>query len=139
MSDDPTTHRPPTKREWTSIGVHFFSWAAGIALVLAAVLLFRSSSEHPWLRAGLGLGLGIALVLVAERRIAAKYGVTANALDAAGIGILYATLYAMHARWALVPLVVAFIGMLLVTAAAVALATRRDSMFIAFLGLLGGF
>ncbi|MDO8476693.1 MAG: DUF2339 domain-containing protein [Candidatus Rokubacteria bacterium] len=139
MSDYPATHHPPTKSEWTSIGVHFFSWAAGIALVLAAVFLFRSSDGHPWLRAGLGLGTGVALVVVAERWIAAKYRVTANALDAAGIGILYATLYAMHARWALVPLVVAFIGMLLVTAAAVALATRRGSMFVAILGLLGGF
>ena len=139
MSDYPATHRPPTKSEWTSIGIRFFSWVAGIALVLAAVFLFRSSGGHPWLRAALGLGTGVALVVVAERWIAAKYRVTANALDAAGIGILYATLYAMHARWALVPLVVAFIGMLLVTAAAVALATRRDSIFVAILGLLGGF
>jgi hypothetical protein len=139
MSDQPATYRPPTKSEWTSIGIRFFSWAAGIALVLAAVFLFRSSGGHPWLRAGLGLGIGGALVVVAERWIAAKYRITANALDAAGIGILYATLYAMHARWALVPLVIAFIGMLLVTAAAVALATRRDSIVVPILGLLGGF
>ena len=59
--------------------------------------------------------------------------------DAAGIAILYATIYSMHARWVLVPLAVAFVGMLVVTAAAVHLATRRDSMFIALLGLLGGF
>ncbi|MDP2702529.1 MAG: DUF2339 domain-containing protein, partial [Candidatus Rokubacteria bacterium] len=139
MSDQPATHRPPKKSEWMSIGILFFSWAAGIALVLAAVFLFRSSGGHPWLRAGLGLGAGVALAAVAERWIAAKYRVTANVLDAAGIGILYATLYAMHARWALVPLVVAFIGMLLVTAAAVALATRRDSIVVPILGLLGGF
>jgi uncharacterized membrane protein len=139
MSDQPATHRPPTKSEWTSIGVRFFSWAAGIALVLAAVFLFRSSGGHPWLRAGLGLGTGVALVFVAERWIAAKYRATGNALDAAGIGILYATLYAMHTQWMLVPLVAAFIGMLLVTAAAVALATRRDSIVVPILGLLGGF
>ncbi len=139
MSDQPATHRPPTKSEWTSIGIRFFSWAAGIALVLAVVFLFRSSGGHPWLRAGLGLGTGVALAIVAERWIAGRYRVTASALDAAGIGILYATLYAMHARWALVPLVVAFIGMLLVSAAAVALATRRDSIVVPLLGLLGGF
>jgi hypothetical protein len=34
------------------------------------------------------------------------------AILAAGIGILYATFYSMHARWALVPLAVAFVGML---------------------------
>ena len=139
MSDQPAAHRPPTKSEWTSIGIRVFSWAAGIALVLAAVFLFRSSGGHPWLRAGLGLGTGIALAIVAERWIAGRYRVTANALDAAGIGILYAALYAVHARWALVPLVVAFIGMLLVAAAAAALATRRDSIVVPVLGLLGGF
>jgi len=139
MSEQAATHRPPTKSEWTSIGIRFFSWAAGIALVLAAVFLFRSSGGHPWLLDGLGLGTGVALVVVAERWIAAKYRITASALDAAGIGILYVSLYAMHARWALVPLVVAFIGMLLVTAAAVALATRRDSIVVPILGLLGGF
>lgn len=137
MSDaaDPAGYRLPTKREWTSIGVHGFTWVAGIALVLGAVFLFRASGGHSWLNAAVGFVLGVALIVVAERWIAAKYRVTTNALDAAGIGILYAA----YARWALVPLAVAFIGMLLVTVAAVVLATRRDSIFIAVLGLLGGF
>jgi uncharacterized membrane protein len=139
MSDQPATGLPRTKSEWTSIGIRFFSWAAGIALVLAAVFLFRSPGGHPWLRAGLGLGTGVVLVALAERWIGAKYRLTASVLDAAGIGILYATLYAMHARWALVPLAVAFIGMLLVSAVAVTLATRRDSSVVSILGLLGGF
>ena len=140
MSDDvPAAYRPPTTREWTSIGVRGFAWVAGIALVLGAVFLFRAADGHPWLRVGLGFVLGIALIVVAERWIAVKYLVPANALDAAGIGILYATFYAAYARWALVPLGVAFVGMLLVTVAAVVLATRRDSIFIAVLGVLGGF
>lgn len=63
MSDDGGTPRAPTTSEWTSIGIRFFSWAAGIALVLAAVFLYRSSGGHPWLRAGLGLGAGVALVV----------------------------------------------------------------------------
>ena len=45
----------------------------------------------------------------------------------------------MHARWALVPLLIAVRGDAAVTLAAVCLATRRDSLFIAVLGLLGGF
>jgi hypothetical protein len=140
MSDDvPAAYRPPTTREWTSIGVRGFAWVAGIALVLGAVFLFRAAGGHPWLRVGLGFVLGIALIVVADRWLAAKYRVPANALDAAGIGILYATFYAAYARWALVPLGVAFVGMLLVTVAAVVLATRRDSIFIAVLGVLGGF
>lgn len=139
MSDGPPALRLPTRRELTAIGVQAFAWIAGIALVLAAVFVFRGSGAQPWLRVGLGVGLGIALIVLAERWIEAKYPTTANALDAAGIGILYATVYATHARWALVPLAVMFIGLLLVTALAVTLATRRDSLLIAVLGLLGGF
>ncbi|MEK6374943.1 MAG: DUF2339 domain-containing protein [Acidobacteriota bacterium] len=142
MSESPQYAPPPrtpAQNDVTSLGVWFFSAVAGVALVLAAVFLFRSSAGHPWLRAAIGLGAGAALVAVAELWIAAKYRITANALDAAGVGILYATFYSMHARWAIVPLWVAFIGMLIVTAAAVVLAVRRDSMFIAVLGLIGGF
>jgi len=140
MSDEaPAAYRLPTKREWTSIGVHGFAAVAGIGLVLGAVFLFRAAGGHSWLRGGAGLVVGVALIAVAERWIAGRYRVPANALDAAGIGILYATFYAAVARWALVPLAIAFIGMLLVTAAAVVLATRRDSVFIAVLGVLGGF
>jgi len=135
---------PPAKNGVTSVGVWFFSAVAGIALLLAAVVLFLSSiKDYPWLTYGLrtaiGLGVGVAFIAVAELWIAAKYRVTASALDAAGVGILYATLYSMHARWAILPLWAAFIGMLIVTAVAVWLAVHRDSMFIAVLGLLGGF
>jgi hypothetical protein len=138
-SDYPAPDSSPAKNALRSIGVWFFSAVAGIALVLAAVFFFRSSGDHSWLRAAIGLGSGLALVVVAERWIAARFSTPASALDAAGIAILYATIYSMHARWVLVPLAVAFVGMLAVTAAAVHLATRRDSMFIALLGLLGGF
>ncbi|MBV8517763.1 MAG: DUF2339 domain-containing protein [Acidobacteria bacterium] len=130
--------------DWENlVGIKLFSWIAGIALVLAAVFLFKYSVEHGWLRpairAGFGLVTGIVLLVVCELRVARDYRFTANALDGAGIAILYATLYALHARWHLWPGGVVFVGMLLVTAAAVFLSTRRDSVFVALLGLLGGF
>ena len=89
----------------------FFAAAGGVALILAAVYLFRATQA-----AAIGLIAGAALIAIAELWVAARSQVTASALDAAGIAILYAVLYAMHARWQLVPLVVAFIGMLVVTA-----------------------
>lgn len=135
----PAPPRPPTQSEWASIGIRFFSWIAGIALVLAAVLLFRSPAGNGWLEAAAGLAVGVALLLVSGLGVARSFPVTANAVDAAGIGILYATLYAMHVRWHLIPLPVAFIGLAAVTAAAVYLSTRRGSIFIPLLGLIGGF
>src|SRR5258706_2542311 len=124
--------------DWTADAIRFFAWLAGIALVLAAVYFVRSTHHGSWLGVAIGLGVGIALLL-AGAAIASRYGLTANAIDGAGIGILYVTCYAMHVRWNLVPLTVALMAMLLVTGAAVFLATLRESFFIAILGLFGGF
>jgi uncharacterized membrane protein len=136
---------PPKKPfDWESlIGVKLFSWIAGIALVLAALFFLRYSVEHGWLsppvRASLGLLTGVALLLVCELRVARNYAFTANAMDGAGIAILYATLFATHALWHLLPASAVFALMLIVTAIAVLLSIRRDSVFIALLGLVGGF
>ncbi len=126
-------------RAWMSIGVHGFTWTAGVALVLGAVFLFRAAGGAPWARTVAGLVLGVALIVAAERWLAGRYRLTTEALDAAGIGILYATCYAAFARSGLVPLAVAFVGMLAVTAAAVVLADRRETICIAVLGVVGGF
>ncbi|HEX3070873.1 MAG TPA: DUF2339 domain-containing protein [Thermoanaerobaculia bacterium] len=146
----PTPHPPrPTPSpkkpfDWESlIGVKLFSWIAGIALVLAALFFLSYSVEHGWLsppvRASLGLLTGVTLLLVCELRVARNYEFTANAMDGAGIAILYATLFAIHALWHLLPATAVFALMLLVTAIAVLLSIRRDSVFIALLGLVGGF
>jgi len=135
----PSPRRPLTKSEWASIGVRFFSWIAGIALALAAVVLFRLPGGSEWLRAGIGLAAGVALLVVSGLQIARRYPVTANAVDAAGIAILYATVYAMQARWHLIPLPVAFLGLAAVTVAALYLSTRRGPIYIALLGLAGGY
>jgi uncharacterized membrane protein len=76
---------------------------------------------------------------VCELRIARGYKFTANAMLGAGIAILYATLFAVHALWHLLPSMAVFGGMLIVTAVAVALSIRRESLFIALLGMMGGF
>lgn len=148
----PFTPPPPPSRiqpaakpiDWESlVGIKLFGWIAGIALVLAAVFLFKYSVDHGWLRpavrATFGMITGIALLVVCELRIARNYKFTANAMLGAGIAILYATLFALYGRWHLWPATAAFFGMFLVTCAAVYLSTRRDSVFIALLGLLGGF
>ena len=136
--------RPALNIDWENlVGIKLFSWIAGIALVLAAVFLFKYSVDHGWLRpavrATFGMLAGIGLLVVCELRIARNYRFTANAMDGAGIAILYATLFALHGRWHLWPAWAAFVGMLVVTAVAVFLSTRRDSVFIALLGLIGGF
>jgi len=60
-------------------------------------------------------------------------------MDASAIAILFSTFYAARALWDLIGAVPAFLLMVLVTAVAVLLSVRRNSAFIALLGLLGGF
>jgi hypothetical protein len=123
---------------WRPVEIRVFAWLAGIALVLAAVYAVQSTAHGHWWAVAIGLGIGIALLVISEAT-ASRYGVTSDAVDGAGIGILYVTCYAIHVRWNLVPLWVALIAMLAVTAVALFLAARRGSLFIATLGLIGGF
>ena len=130
--------------DWESlVGVKLFSAIAGIALVLAAVFFLRYSIEHGWLqppvRVAIGIVVALALLIGCEFKAARQYPVTANALDAAGISILFSTFFAAHALWNLIPAMMAFVLLAIVTALAVLLSIRRESLFIAVLGLLGGF
>ena len=118
---------PPPSRpaapafDWESlVGVKLFSAVAGIALVLAAVLFLRYSIEAGWLqppvRVAIGILVAIALLVVCELKAARRYPVTANAMDAAAIAILFSTFFAAHALWNLIPSLVAFGLLAMVTA-----------------------
>jgi uncharacterized membrane protein len=125
------------------VGVKLFSWIAGVALVIGAIFFLRYSIDRGWLsstvRMTLGVLTGLVLLVLCELKAARRYPVTANALDAAAIAILFSTFFASHARWHLLVLPAVFGLMALVTAVAVLLSVRRDSLFIALLGLVGGF
>lgn len=136
---------PPRKPfDWEEmIGVRLFSWLAGITLAVAAVLFLGYSIGQGWLqppvRMAIGLAVGVGLLVVCELKAARRYPVTANAMDGAAIVILFATFFASYRRWELIGPGMAFAMLALVTLVAVLLAIRRDSMFIALLGLVGGF
>jgi hypothetical protein len=134
----------PRRFDWESlVGVKLFSAIAGIALVIAAIFFLKFSVDQGWLqppvRFAIGVITAIALLVVCEMKAARRYPVTANAMDAAAIAILFSTFFAGHALWDLIPGSVTFVLLAIVTAVAVLLSIRRDSLFIAVLGLLGGF
>ncbi|MEO8624140.1 MAG: DUF2339 domain-containing protein, partial [bacterium] len=142
VAGPPEPPKPPF--DWEKlIGVKLFSWIAGAALALAAVFFLRYSMDHGWLRPeirmAIGLLVGIGLLVTCELKAARDFPQTANAMDAAGISILFATVFASFALWHLVPPTAAFALLILVAGAAVLLSLRRNSMYIALLGLLGGF
>ncbi len=133
---------PVPSFDWEGIvGVKLFSWIAGIALVIAAVSFIRYSYERitPVQKLAGGITLGIAMLAICERKAARKYPATANALDGAAIALLFSVFFAAGARWNVMPIGASFVMMALVAATGVLLSIRRDSIYIALLGLLGGF
>ncbi len=135
---------PAARMDWESfVGIKLFSWIAGIFLTIGAILFLRYSIDRGWLtepvQMAIGLAAGAGLLVLCELRAARRYAVTANALDAAGLVILFSTLFAAHARWGILGSGPAFVALAAVAALAVILAVRHDSTFIALLGLLGGF
>lgn len=141
--------RAPAERlskgiDWEElIGVRLFSWVAGIALAAAAVFFLGYSIQQGWLqppvRMAIGLAVGVGLLVACELKAARRYPVTANALDGAAIVILFSTFFATYRLWQLIGPLTAFGLLGLVTVVAVLLSIRRDSVFIALLGLVGGF
>jgi uncharacterized membrane protein len=144
----PPPPRPPgpekQKFDWESIiGVKFFSWVAGIAMVVAAIFFLSYSIDKGWLQPPvqmtIGIIVGLGLLILCELKAAHKYRITANAMDASAVAILFATFFAAHALWQLIGAGVSFLFLVLVAVVAVLLSIRRDSLFIALLGLVGGF
>jgi uncharacterized membrane protein len=125
------------------VGVKLFSWIAGILFALTAITFLRYSVEHGWLkppiRMAIGLVMGAGLLGLCEHPWARRYAITANALGAAGIVALFSTFFAAHTLWHLLGAGTTFFLMVLVTAVAVGLSIRHDALFIALLGLVGGF
>jgi uncharacterized membrane protein len=140
----PEPEPAPAGFDWENlVGVKLFSAIAGIALLLAAIFFLRYSVQQGWLqppvRVAIGILVGIGLLIACELKAARKYPATANAVDASAIAILFATFFSAHAMWHLIGAVVTFGLLALVTVVAVTLSIRRESLFIAVLGLLGGF
>jgi uncharacterized membrane protein len=123
--------------------VKFFAVVASLALFLAGGFFVSYSMEHGWLtpqiQFAIGIVAGVVCLVLGELKASRRYTWTADALDAAGISLLYVVFFASFARWHLIGATAAFVLFALATMVAVLLAIRRASLLIALLGLLGGF
>jgi uncharacterized membrane protein len=139
------TPPPPPKKplDWESlISVRAFAWLGGAALFLAMGLFLQYSIQHnlisPAARVAIGLLVG-AGALAGGDALRKKGDWAGQATAGAGVAILYASLFAAHARYDLLGTTATFVGMALVTLTAGVLAVRRQSFIVAVLGLAGGF
>jgi uncharacterized membrane protein len=124
------------------VGVRLFAWLGGLGLFIGAAFFLEYSIEHdlisPPLRIGIGLVGGALAVLVGDY-VRGKADRSGQALGGAGIATLYASLFAGHTLYHLLPATVTFAAMALVTALAGLIAVRRDAFVLAVIGLIGGF
>jgi hypothetical protein len=140
----PEPARPRRSFDWEAlIGVKLFAIVASLALFLAGGFFVSYSMEHGWLtppiQFAIGIVAGVGCLAIGELRGSRRYAWTADALDAAGIAILYVVFFAAFARWHLIGVTPAFGLFVMSTVVAVLLAIRRASLLIAVLGLVGGF
>lgn len=125
------------------IGSHWLN-RIGIAALLVGVTYFlKYAFDSGWIgptgRIAIGLVAGIAVVLWSERFRSRGYRVFSYSLKAVGIGTLYLSLWAAFQVYQLVPSAVAFVCMLVVTAATCAMAITQDAEILAVFAIAGGF
>ncbi len=135
---------PAASFDWEQLlGVRGAAWLGGIALAVAGTLFAKYSIENgligPTLRIILLTLMGLGALVGSEFFMRPRFAVTANAVCGAGIAILYTAFYSAHGLYDLLPMGPTFGLMLLTTATAALLALRYDSIYIALLGLMGGF
>lgn len=118
-------------------------WLGGGALALGGTFVLRTAVEQGWFgpvaRLLVTLLLGAGLVAMGERlRRRGTTGYAPQALAAAGVCTLFASLWAGHALYGLLPSAIAFLGLASVTALAVLLAWSHGPL-LAALGIGGAF
>jgi uncharacterized membrane protein len=125
------------------IGSHWLN-RIGISAVLIGVSYFlKFAFDSNWIgpagRVSIGLLAGIAVVVWSERFRTRGYTVFSYSLKAVGVGVLYLSLWAAFQVYGLVPSVVAFAAMVIVTASTATMAIKQDAEILAAIALTGGF
>ncbi|MEM9292882.1 MAG: DUF2339 domain-containing protein [Acidobacteriota bacterium] len=125
------------------LGLRGAAVVGGIALALAGLLFVKYSIDQGWLppivRVGLAFLTGAVAVAASEVMRRRRYRSTADGVAGAGLVILYGATWAAGELYDLLPFLLTFGLMALVTAAGCALAWRHRSLVVAVIGLVGGF
>lgn len=116
----------------------------GIAAVLIGVAYFlKLAFENDWIgpagQVAIVLFGGAALVAWANWLYQNGHEYFSYSLTAVGVGMMYGGIWAAFQVHHLIPGAAAFVGMIVVTAAAAMIALRQDAMIIAAVALTGGF
>lgn len=116
----------------------------GIMAVLVGVAYFlKLAFDNHWIgetgRITIGLLAGSGLIVWSERFRSRGHKAFSYSLKALGIGTLYLSLWAAFQLYHLIPSAVAFVAMIIVTAATITFSLTQNSQLLAAFALIGGF
>src|SRR3984957_13679839 len=125
------------------IGSHWLNRIGILAVLIGLSYFLKFAFDNNWIgptgRVTIGLLAGIAIVIWSEQFRAKGYKAFSYSLKAVGVGAMYLSLWAAFQVYSLVPSGVAFVMMLVVTAATAAMALKQDAQILAAFALAGGF
>ena len=140
----PKPAKPPI--DWEQfMGAKLFAWIGGLALFLGVAFFVKYSFEHnlipPQVRVAIGFVVGVVLLVGGVLLKRKENAVTAQTLCATGVLVLYAVTFACRSyyHFPFFGLIPTFLLMVLITAVAFLLAVRLTAIFVAVLGIAGGF
>ena len=148
------TSRPPSLRTPAAskagdanlekkIGQYWLNRIGIVAMLVGVSYFIKLAFDNNWIgpggRIAIGLLAGIGLLIWSERFRSRGYKAFSYSLKAVGIGTLYLSLWGAFQVYHLVPSAAAFVAMVIVTAATIALALSQDAELLAGFALIGGF
>src|SRR5690348_2445999 len=114
-----------------------------IAILIGVSYFLKYAFENNWIgpsgRVTIGIFAGIALVVWSEKLRSLGHKAFSYSLKTVGIGTLYLSLWGAFQIYRLVPAWAAFVAMVVVTGATIALAIAEDAELLASFALIGGF
>lgn len=136
----------PKKPEWdleALIGGNVLNRIGIVAFIFAAGFFLKYAFDNNWIgergRVAIGMVAGLIFLGLGEWYRGKGYRLFSQGFTGGGIGVLYLSIYAAFGFYHLITYAPAFIFMILVTAASVALAVRYNALPVAMLATLGGF
>jgi uncharacterized membrane protein len=125
------------------IGQYWLNRIGIVAMLIGVSYFVKLAFENNWIgpggRIAIGLLAGIGLIIWSERFRARGYAAFSYSLKAVGIGTLYLSLWGAFQVYHLIPAAAAFVAMVIVSAATIALALSQSAELLASFALVGGF
>ncbi len=125
------------------IGQYWLNRVGIVAILIGVSYFLKYAFENDWIgpagRIAIGLLAGMGLLLWSERFRERGYAAFSYSLKAVGIGTLYLSLWGAYQVYHLIPSSAAFLAMIMVTGATMALAWSQDAEILASFALVGGF